>query len=85
MPTLSASARKAATDPCDQLRVACKFVTDKWSSLIPALMAGEYNAVVASMSITDERKKVVRFTDRYQTNKVRFVAARAADSTPTVP
>lgn len=61
---------------CDKMNVVCEFVQSEWKGLIPQLRAGMFDAIVSSMSITEERRKKVAFTERYYSNIVRFVAHR---------
>jgi len=61
---------------CEKMKVECVFVKQDWDGMIPALKKRKYDAIVASMSITDERKKAVDFSERYYTNKLQFIAKK---------
>jgi putative lysine/arginine/ornithine/histidine/octopine transport system substrate-binding protein len=64
---------------CAKMKVECEVVTSDWDGIIPALNAKKFDFLVASMSITEERKNAVDFTDPYYTNKLQFVAPKSAD------
>jgi polar amino acid transport system substrate-binding protein len=63
---------------CAEMKVTCEWVTTDWDGIIPALNANKFDTIIASMSITDERLKVVSFTDPYYFNAARFIAAKDA-------
>ncbi len=54
-----------ASAVCDQIKRKCVFVEQVWDSMIPGLQAKKYDVIISSMSITEDRLKVVDFTDKY--------------------
>lgn len=63
---------------CDEMGAKCTLVKQDWDGIIPALMARKFDAIIATMDITEERKKKVAFTDKYQHIPARFVALKGA-------
>lgn len=54
----------------------CVFVPQDWDALIPGLVDGKYDVILASMSITEEREKTVSFTIPYYSNMLTFIGRR---------
>ena len=64
---------------CAKMKVECSVVTSDWDGIIPALNAKKFDFLISSMSITDERKQAVDFTDPYYSNKLQFIAKKDID------
>lgn len=69
---------------CAQIKAECTLVPQEWDGMIPALQARKFDAIIASMAITDERKKSVNFTNKYYNTPARMIARNGVklDTTP---
>lgn len=63
---------------CAQAKLECTWVAQSWDALIPSLLARKSDVIMASMRITEDRKKKVLFTNKYYQTPARFVAAKQA-------
>ena len=63
---------------CNELGRKCVLVEQDWDGMIPALLARKFDTIIASMSITEERKKRVDFTDKYYNTPAKFVAKKGS-------
>jgi len=61
---------------CVEMKAKCTFVTQDWDGIIPALTAGKFDAIVASMSITPERQEKIAFSDPYYVSRLSFIARK---------
>jgi len=61
---------------CAQMKADCEIVAQDWDGIIPGLRARKYDAIIASMSITKERLRVVDFSEKYYSNVLAFVGPK---------
>lgn len=57
--------RELGDELCARADLTCEWVTNEWDSIIPNLVSGNYDTIIAGMSITDERDQVIDFTQPY--------------------
>jgi polar amino acid transport system substrate-binding protein len=72
-----------------RLGVKIDWVCQKWDGMLPALLANKFDLIVASMSITEERRQRIDFSESYRVSIGQFVGAKSkgyklfnADKTP---
>jgi arginine/ornithine transport system substrate-binding protein len=63
---------------CAEMKAECTLVQQDFDGLIPALQARKIDAIIASMSVTDERKKAIAFSNPYYNVPARFAAKSGA-------
>lgn len=51
---------------CARANLSCEWVINDWDTIIPNLVAGNYDTIIAGMSITDARREVISFTHHYK-------------------
>ncbi|CAO3376922.1 transporter substrate-binding domain-containing protein [Azospirillum brasilense] len=61
-----------AMELCKKMKAECEIVAQDWDGMIPAIQQGKYDAIMAAMSITDEREKVIAFAGPYGTEPSMF-------------
>ena len=72
--------RELGDELCARAELTCEWVTNEWDSIIPNLVAGNYDVIIAGMSITEERDEVIDFTANYtQPDPSAYLALDGAD------
>ena len=57
--------REMGDEICKRAGLECTWVTNEWDSIIPNLVSGNYDTIIAGMSVTAERDEVIDFTNEY--------------------
>ena len=68
----------------EEMKANCELVVQDWDAIIPALVANKYDAIIASMSITDERKQTIDFTNKYYSFTPAIIGAKGKCPDPEI-
>ena len=71
--------RELGDELCARAELTCEWVTNDWDSIVPNLVSGNYDTIIAGMSITDERKEKIDFTTNYTQPDPSAYLAMSAD------
>lgn len=72
--------REVGDELCKRAGLTCEWVTNEWDSIIPNLQSGNYDVIIAGMSITDEREEVLDFSENYFPPAASAYVGLAADA-----
>ncbi len=72
--------REVGDELCKRAALTCEWVTNEWDSIIPNLQSGNYDVIIAGMSITEEREEVIDFTQNYFPPAASAYVALTADA-----
>jgi polar amino acid transport system substrate-binding protein len=64
---------------CAKMQADCEIAAQDWDGIIPALLARKYDAIVASLNVTEDRKKAVAFTKPYYRSPSVFVVRKGTE------
>ena len=70
---------------CERAGFTCEWIVNDWDTIIPNLVAGRFDTIIAGMSITDARREVISFTEPYKrASPSAFMALAGTDPSVTV-
>jgi octopine/nopaline transport system substrate-binding protein len=65
-----------AAELCKRMGSKCTIVEQAWDGIIPSLLAGKYDAIMAAMSITEKRQEVISFSKPYIYEPIIFATTK---------
>ena len=68
-----------ANELCAIMKHECTIVEQDWDGMIPALLMRKYDAIMAGMSITDERLKTINFSQGYADEVASLAVIKGSD------
>lgn len=68
---------------CAAAEMECVITPVAWDGIIPSLTSGQIDAIMASMSITEDRMQTIDFSDKYYNTPTVIVAAKGSGIAPT--
>jgi octopine/nopaline transport system substrate-binding protein len=74
-----------AKELCKRMKAQCEIVAQNWDGMLPALNAGKFDAIIASMGVTPERAEVAAFSDPYSTAPNAFLALKGNGLAEALP
>ena len=76
--------REMGDELCRRADLECEWVQNDWETLIPSLVAEEFDAILAGMSITADREDSIDFTEAYYPPTPSVYLARAGEGDEAV-
>lgn len=64
---------------CEAMGATCTFVVHEWDGIIRGLLAKEYDAVMASLAVTERRKMRIAFSKRYYFIPPAFIGSKDSE------
>lgn len=72
--------RELGDEICARMELECEWVRNEWVSIIPSLLSGDYDIIIAGMAVTKERDEQIDFTQAYiPTTPSAYVALAGSD------
>jgi len=68
-----------AKELCAIMKHECTIVEQDWDGMIPGLIMRKYDAIMAGMSITDERMKTINFSQGYADEVASLAVMKGSD------